>query len=40
MLKIKAKNKLLQPSLIKEAFKQSFIKLNPRYMVGNPVMFT
>lgn len=33
-------NKLLQPELIREAFKQSFIKLSPRYMVRNPVMFT
>src|ERR1700750_1279072 len=33
-------NKLLEPSLISEAFRQSFIKLNPRYMVKNPVMFT
>ncbi|HVX28223.1 MAG TPA: potassium-transporting ATPase subunit KdpB [Parafilimonas sp.] len=33
-------NKLLEPSLISEAFKQSFIKLSPRYMVRNPVMFT
>jgi K+-transporting ATPase ATPase B chain len=33
-------NNLFQSSLIKEAFKQAFIKLNPRYMVRNPVMFT
>src|SRR5678816_4647725 len=33
-------NKLLQPELMREAFKQSFIKLSPRYMVRNPVMFT
>ncbi len=33
-------NKLLQPELIREAFKQSFVKLSPRYMVRNPVMFT
>ena len=33
-------NKLLQPELIRGAFKQSFIKLSPRYMVRNPVMFT
>ncbi len=33
-------NKLLQPALISEALKESFIKLSPRYMVRNPVMFT
>ncbi len=33
-------NKLFEPALVKEALKQSFIKLNPRIMVHNPVMFT
>ena len=33
-------NKLFDASLMKEAFKESFVKLNPRYMVKNPVMFT
>jgi K+-transporting ATPase ATPase B chain len=33
-------NKLFEPALIKEAFKQSFIKLNPRILIHNPVMFT
>ncbi len=33
-------NKLLDASQLKGAFKESFIKLNPRYMVKNPVMFT
>src|SRR3982751_4865495 len=33
-------NKLLERSLVKEALQESFIKLNPRYMVKNPVMFT
>ena len=33
-------NKLFQPNLIKEALKQSFIKLNPAKMFRNPVMFT
>ena len=33
-------NKLFEPALVKEALKQSFIKLNPRLMVHNPVMFT
>ena len=32
--------KLFQASLIKEALKQSFIKLSPAKMVKNPVMFT
>src|ERR1700722_8973205 len=33
-------NKLFEPALVKEALKQSFIKLDPRMMVHNPVMFT
>ena len=33
-------NKLFEPALVKEAFKQSFIKLNPKIMFHNPVMFT
>jgi K+-transporting ATPase ATPase B chain len=33
-------NKLFEPALIKTALKQSFIKLNPRIMFRNPVMFT
>lgn len=33
-------NKLFEPALIKEALKQSFIKLNPRMLFKNPVMFT
>ena len=32
--------RLFEPSLVKEAFKQSFIKLNPAIMFRNPVMFT
>ena len=40
MSKDTRKTKLLEPSLVREAFKQSFIKLSPRYMVRNPVMFT
>src|SRR5947208_997131 len=32
--------KLLESSLVREAFKQSFVKLSPCYMVRNPVMFT
>ncbi|MBC7651133.1 MAG: potassium-transporting ATPase subunit KdpB [Deinococcales bacterium] len=33
-------NKLFEPKLVKEALKQSFIKLNPKIMFKNPVMFT
>ena len=33
-------NKLLDGSLLSDAFKQSFLKLNPRTMARNPVMFT
>jgi len=32
--------KLLEPSLVNAAIKHAFIKLNPRYMLRNPVMFT
>ena len=40
MSKHPRKTKLLESSLVREAFKQSFVKLSPRYMVRNPVMFT
>jgi K+-transporting ATPase ATPase B chain len=40
MSKHPGKTKLLESSLVREAFKQSFVKLSPRYMVRNPVMFT
>ena len=33
-------NKLFEPALIQSALKQSFIKLDPRVMIKNPVMFT
>lgn len=33
-------NKLFESALMKEALKQSFVKLNPRIMLHNPVMFT
>jgi len=33
-------NKLFEGALVKEALKQSFIKLDPRIMFRNPVMFT
>jgi K+-transporting ATPase ATPase B chain len=35
-----ASNRLFKGALIKESLKQSFLKLNPTYMVRNPVMFT
>lgn len=38
-MKIKS-NKLFEPALIKTAFWESFVKLNPRVMLRNPVMFT
>ncbi len=34
------KNSLFQKDLLGEAFRQSFIKLNPKIMFRNPVMFT
>ena len=36
----KIKNKLFEGALVKEALIQSFVKLDPRKMVRNPVMFT
>jgi K+-transporting ATPase ATPase B chain len=33
-------NKLFEPALVQTALKESFIKLNPRVMLRNPVMFT
>jgi len=33
-------NKLFQPALVGTALRQSFIKLHPKLMVKNPVMFT
>ena len=33
-------NKLFEPALVKDALKQSFVKLNPKIMLRNPVMFT
>lgn len=38
-MKGKTNNKLLQPDLVKEAFRQSFFKLSPTKMFRNPVMF-
>jgi len=40
MSKNKRSNKLFEPALVKEALKQSFVKLNPAILVKNPVMFT
>jgi K+-transporting ATPase ATPase B chain len=37
--KIKNK-KLMDVDLMKQAFRHSFIKLDPRVMIKNPVMFT
>ncbi len=39
-MKRKREIKLFEPALVKQAIKQSFIKLNPAYMMKNPVMFT
>jgi potassium-transporting ATPase ATP-binding subunit len=36
----KKENKLFEASLVKEALKQSFVKLDPRILIHNPVMFT
>jgi K+-transporting ATPase ATPase B chain len=36
----KKSNKLFEPALVQTALKQSFIKLNPKVMMRNPVMFT
>lgn len=37
---MKTNNKLFQADLVKEALKQSFVKLSPAKMFRNPVMFT
>ncbi len=37
---MKPNNKLFEPALVQTALKQSFIKLDPRVMIKNPVMFT
>lgn len=36
----KSNNKLFEPALVQTALKESFIKLNPKVMLRNPVMFT
>src|SRR6185312_13810929 len=40
MSKHKRSNKLFEPVLVKEALGQSFVKLAPRLLFRNPVMFT
>lgn len=40
MSKHKRTIRLFEPSLVKTAFTQSFVKLNPQQMIKNPVMFT
>lgn len=40
MAKRKRQNKLFESALVKEALKQSFVKLNPKILIHNPVMFT
>lgn len=37
---MKTNNKLFEPALVQTALKQSFVKLDPRVMIKNPVMFT
>ncbi|WP_165852057.1 potassium-transporting ATPase subunit KdpB [Mucilaginibacter terrenus] len=37
---MKTQNKLFEPALVQSALKESVIKLNPKVMMRNPVMFT
>lgn len=37
--KIKKEIRLFEPALVSASIKQSFVKLNPRFMMKNPVMF-
>jgi len=39
-MKHKKTLKLFDPAIVREAVRSSFLKLNPAYMVKNPVMFT
>jgi len=39
-MKRRSSIKLFEPSLVKEALKQSFVKLDPKIQFRNPVMFT
>jgi K+-transporting ATPase ATPase B chain len=40
MAKRQRKTPLFQRDLVNEALRQSFIKLNPKILIKNPVMFT
>ncbi|HET6993885.1 MAG TPA: potassium-transporting ATPase subunit B, partial [Chitinophagaceae bacterium] len=40
MAKRKRYIKLFDPALVNSAIRQSFVKLSPRLMIKNPVMFT
>ncbi|MBS1602435.1 MAG: potassium-transporting ATPase subunit KdpB [Bacteroidetes bacterium] len=40
MTKYNNSNKLFEPRLVREALRQSFVKLNPTILFRNPVMFT
>jgi K+-transporting ATPase ATPase B chain len=40
MAKRKRQNKLFESALVREALQQSFVKLSPRILIHNPVMFT
>ena len=40
MTKYNSSNKLFEPKLVREALRQSFVKLNPTRLFRNPVMFT
>ena len=37
--RLKKQIRLFEPSLVNQSIKDSFIKLNPRLMMKNPVMF-
>ncbi len=39
MKRVKENIRLFEPALVQESIKQSFVKLNPRIMMKNPVMF-
>ncbi|MBC8045991.1 MAG: potassium-transporting ATPase subunit B, partial [Fimbriimonadaceae bacterium] len=39
-MKRQKQNKLFEGHLVREAIQQSFIKLNPKSMIRNPIMFT
>ena len=39
-MKRNTNNSLFQSAQVKESLKQSFVKLNPRLMIKNPIMFT